>query len=204
MIAADHGVSFVPGTAQRAVGDGNEAEILPTPLLVKPPGGVDGEVSDEQVELVDIAGLVEEQVGVGIPWEVDSVAVGERDGETFYSGLESGPMRVDHEWLMSDLAAATRLDQSPERLLTDAGMAPNQAVVLTGGEPIPVSGPLEDTLLAMAPDGVEGLGLLRDGELLAVGMAAESGKVVVPLPEELWGTSPDGLQLVPVAPGTGD
>lgn len=204
VIAADHGVSFVPGTAQRALGDGNRAEILPTPLLVKPPGGVEGEISDEQVELVDIAGLVEGHVGVGIPWEIDSVPVGERDGDTFAMAQLSGPVRVDHERLMGDLAAAARFDQRPERVLTDAGMAPGQAVVVPGGDPIPVAGPLEDSLLAMAPEGVDGLGLLRNGQLLAVGLAASSGKVVVPLPEELWGTSPEGLQLVPVAPGPGD
>ena len=204
VIAADHGVSFVPGTAQRAAGADNEVEILPTPLLVKPPGRGDGAISDDQVELVDIAGLVGEHVGVGIPWEVDSVPVGERSGDASYMAEQSGPMRVDHDRLMADLASAARFDQSPERVLSEAGMAPDQAVRVAGGEPIPVTGPLEDVLLATAPDGVAGLGLLRDGELVAVGMAAGSGKVVVPLPDEMWGTSPADLQLVPVAPGPGD
>ncbi len=204
VIAADHGISFVPGTAQRAAGAGNEVEILPTPLLVKPPGRVDGEINDEQVELVDIAGLVGEQVGVGIPWEIDSVPIGGRSGDASYMAEQRGPMRVDHERLMADLAAAARFDQSPERLLSEAGMAPDQAVVIAGGEPIPVPGPLEDVLLAMAPEDAAGLGLLHDGELIATGMAAGSGKVVVPLPDELWGTSPEGLQLVPVTPGPGN
>jgi hypothetical protein len=204
VIAADHGISFVPGTPQRAAGAGNEPEILPTPLLVKPPGRVDGEINDEQVELVDIAGLISEQVGVGIPWEIDSVPIGGRRGDASYMAEQRGPMRVDHERLMTDLAAAASFDQSPERLLSEAGMAPDQAVVIAGGEPIPVPGPLEDVLLAVAPEGAEGLGLLRDGELVATGMAAGSGKVVVPLPDELWGTSPEGLQLVPITPGPGD
>ncbi len=204
VIAADHGISFVPGTAQRAAGAGNEPEILPTPLLVKPPGRVDGEINDDQVELVDIAGLVGEQVGVGIPWEIDSVPIGGRSGDASYMAEQRGPMRVDHERLMTDLAAAASFDQSPERLLSEAGLAPGQAVVIAGGEPIPVPGPLEDVLLALAPEDAAGLGLLRDGELVATGIAAGSGKVVVPLPDELWGTSPEGLQLVPIGPGPGD
>ncbi len=204
VVAADHGISFVPGTAQRALGDGNEAEILPTPLLVKPPGGAEGEISDDQVELVDIAGLVGEHVGVGIPWEIDSLPVGGRSGDAFAMSEEAGPTRVDHERLMTDLTAAVGLDQRPERLLLEAGMAPDQAVVVPGADPIPVSGPVEDTLVAMAPEGVDGLGLLVGDELRAVGLAAQSGKVVVPLPDDLWGSPADGLQLLPVAPGPGD
>ena len=92
VIAADHGISFRPGTAQRAAGADNEVEILPTPLLVKPPGRVEGEISDEQVELVDIAGLVGEYVGVGIPWEIDSVPIGGRSGDASYMAEQRGPM----------------------------------------------------------------------------------------------------------------
>ena len=204
VIVADHGISFKPETPQRAVGDGNDAEILPTPLLVKLPGQSEGTVSDAQVELVDVLPLVTESVGVSIPWETDGVPIGERSGPTHYLDEDEGMTSVDHQQLMADLAAAITIDQRPETVLADAGLTPDQAVVVPDGEPIEVEAPLDDNILAMAPDGVVALGLFDGDDLVAVGMAASSGKVVVPVPEGYWGASSADLRLVPVQPGSGD
>ncbi len=203
VIVADHGISFMPETPQRSIDDGNDTEILPTPLLVKLPGQNEAEISDAQVELVDILPLVAESIGVGVPWETDGVPIGERTGATRYLDEDRGMASIDHEQLMADLDAAARVDERPDTILVDAGLSPEQAVVVPGSDPIPVEVPLDDNVLATAPDGVAALGLLRGDELLAVGMAARSGKVVVPLPEELWGTSPDGLRMVAVEPAPG-
>ena len=204
VIASDHGISFVPDTTQRAVDDRNAPEILPTPLLVKLPGQTEGEVVDGPVQLVDVAAMISEYVGVGIPWETDSVTIGERDPELRYLDEDDGMKTIDHDGLMADLQSAAPFDQSSERVLSRANLSPDQAVLVPDAEIMPVEGPLDDYLLATAPDGEVALGLFVGDDLVAVGMAASSGKVVVPVPEEYWGASPPDVHLAPVAPGPDD
>ena len=204
VIVADHGISFMPETPQRAVDDGNEVEILPTPLLVKLPGQTTAEISDAQVEMVDVLPLVTESIGVGVPWETDGVPVGQRSGATRYLDEDRGMASVDHERLMSDLAAAVRIDQRPDTILAEAGLTPDQAVVVVGADPIEVQLPLDDNILATAPGGVVALGLLDGERIVAVGIAAASGKVVIPVPEDYWGGASAELRLVPVRSGSSD
>ena len=202
VIVADHGISFTPGTPQRAVGDGNAPEILPTPLLVKLPDQSSGVISDEPVELVDMLPLVGENIGVGIPWETDGVPIGERTGEASYLDEDDGMKTIDHGQLMAEVAAAAAVDTSPEAVLSMAGLAPDQAVVVPGADPIEVELPLDDTVLATAPDGVIALGLFDGDDLVAVGMTAATGKVVVTVPEEYWGSTSAELHLAPVRSGS--
>ncbi len=201
VIVADHGISFMPDTPQRAVDDGNEVEILPTPRLVKRPGQTEAEISDAQVELVDVLPLVAENTGVGIPWETDGVPVGDRSGATRYLDEDQGMASVDHGQLMADLDAAVMVDQGPDTILADAGLSPDQAVVVADAQPIAVDVPLDDTILATAPDDAVALGLTDGDELVAVGIAASSRKVVIPVPEAYWGSASSDLRLVPVEPG---
>ena len=202
MIVADHGISFAPETPQRAVDDGNAPEILPTPLLVKLPGQSSGAISDEPVELVDILPLVGESIGVGVPWETDGVPIGERGGEASYLDEDDGMKTIDHGQLMAEVTAAAATDRGPEAVLSEAGLALDQAVVVPGADPIEVEMPLDDTVLATAPDGVVALGLFDGDDLVAVGIAAASGKVVVPVPEEYWGATSAELRLMPVRSGS--
>ncbi len=151
---------------------------------------------------MDILPLVGENIGVGIPWETDGVPIGERSGPTSYLDEDDGMKAIDHRELMDDLAAASATDQTPEVVLSEAGLAPDQAAVVPGADPIEVELPLDDTTLATAPDGVVALGLFDGDDLVAVGMAAASGKVVVPVPEEYWGATSAELRLVPVRSGS--
>ena len=168
-------------------------------VIVTDNGSVDG-----TVEIIDVLPMVEEGVGVTVPWEYDGLAVGGRGSELRYFDDDGGIKTLDHPELMAHLQAGVAFDQSPERVLADNNLTVDQAIAVPDAEPIEVEVPLRDHLTATAPEGVVALGLIVNDDLVAVGMAAASGKVVVPVPEEFWGTSPAGVRLVPVAPGPGD
>jgi hypothetical protein len=54
IVTSDHGVSFRPGQNRRYYSGTNADEILSVPLFVKLPGQTTGEVSDRNVECVDL------------------------------------------------------------------------------------------------------------------------------------------------------
>ncbi len=205
VILSDHGISFVEDSDQRGVDDRNPGEVLPTPLLVKPPGQSAGRVVDGPVQLVDVLSMISEGVGVGVPWDTDSMPVGERDGMVRYLDEDGGGMEsLDQADLEAAVEAEMARDRTPEELLGEAGLTPEQAEPVSGGEEIPVEVPLPGDLQVIAPGGADALGLFVDDELVAVGLAARSGKVVIPLPRELWGQSPADVRVVPVEAAAGD
>ena len=71
VVTADHGSSFRHGQRRRARNDGNLADILLVPLIVKLPQQVSGVVSDRVVETVDILPTIAEVLSATIPYEVD-------------------------------------------------------------------------------------------------------------------------------------
>jgi hypothetical protein len=87
VITADHGISHTPGSAQRNASGANAAEIVRVPLIVKFPAGVAAprEVSDRNVETVDILPTVAGVLGLAVPWPVDGsslVEPGRKDRRT--------------------------------------------------------------------------------------------------------------------------
>lgn len=71
VITADHGASFRPGDRRRTLSAGNFSEVLNVPLLIKLPGQRRGEVSDRNVESIDILPTIADVLGIEVPWTVD-------------------------------------------------------------------------------------------------------------------------------------
>jgi Sulfatase len=80
VITADHGISFEPGGPIRAIeGQSMNArarsELGWVPLFVKRPGQVRGEVSDANVQTIDVLPTVADVLDVKVPWSVDGQSV---------------------------------------------------------------------------------------------------------------------------------
>jgi hypothetical protein len=75
VVTADHGVSFQPGGYRRMLTGDNFQDIMPVPLLVKAPGQTVGEVSQRQVENIDILPSIADLLEIDLPFEVDGISV---------------------------------------------------------------------------------------------------------------------------------
>ena len=71
VVTADHGSSYLHGKRRRNANQGNEAAILSVPLIVKLPQQVTGEVSDRNVETVDIVPTIADVLSIKVTHEVD-------------------------------------------------------------------------------------------------------------------------------------
>ena len=71
VVTADHGASFRHGQRRRSRTDGNLADILLVPLIVKLPLQITGDVSDRVVETVDILPTIADVVSATVPYDVD-------------------------------------------------------------------------------------------------------------------------------------
>jgi hypothetical protein len=78
VVTADHGVAFLEGEPHRVAATENLHQVLWTPLLVKAPGQSEGEVVDDNVELVDVLPTIAKRLGLDeFPWEVHGVPASE-------------------------------------------------------------------------------------------------------------------------------
>ena len=75
VITADHGASFRPGDARRAITRTNYVDIIQIPLFIKKPFQKGGRLLDWNVESIDILPTVAEILHVQIPWKVEGFAV---------------------------------------------------------------------------------------------------------------------------------
>jgi hypothetical protein len=80
MLASDHGISFRPGGPIRALEgqpleDGDVADLIRVPLLVKLPGQREPVVDDRNVETIDLLPTIADVLGIDLPWEVDGRSV---------------------------------------------------------------------------------------------------------------------------------
>ena len=80
VVTADHGSSFRHGQRRRARNDGNLADILLVPLIVKLPQQVSGVVSDRVVETIDILPTIAEVLSATVPYEVDGRSLLDNSG----------------------------------------------------------------------------------------------------------------------------
>ena len=71
IVAADHGISFVPGERSRGIGEANVGGIASVPLLYKEPGQRTGTVHHQPVQLIDIVPTIAAQLGLDPPWTFD-------------------------------------------------------------------------------------------------------------------------------------
>ena len=82
ILTADHGISFQAEGTKRSADQTNMREIIGVPLFVKRSGQTRGNVSDRNVESIDILPTVADLLGVALPWRVDGVsAFGDPESE---------------------------------------------------------------------------------------------------------------------------
>jgi hypothetical protein len=73
VVTSDHGVSFRTNDARRPITELNLAEITRVPLFIKAPRQQVGQISDRNVETVDILPTIAQLLDIEIPWQVDGV-----------------------------------------------------------------------------------------------------------------------------------
>jgi hypothetical protein len=71
VVAADHGVSFLPGSRRRTATPENAHEVASVPLFIKAPRQGSGAVEDRHVETIDIVPTIAARLGVRLPWRAD-------------------------------------------------------------------------------------------------------------------------------------
>ena len=71
IVAADHGISFVPGERSRGIGEANVGGIASVPLLYKEPGQRTGTVQHQPVQLIDVVPTIAARLGLDPPWTFD-------------------------------------------------------------------------------------------------------------------------------------
>lgn len=71
VITADHGVSFNPGAHRRGLTVDSRGDILSVPLFIKAPHQQQGEISDRNVETIDILPTIADLLKASLPWPVD-------------------------------------------------------------------------------------------------------------------------------------
>jgi hypothetical protein len=123
VVAADHGVAFTAGQEPRP-GIGSDQfpeetyeQVMWAPLIIKAPGQRAGEVSDANVETVDVLPTIAQMIGAPVPNDVQGVPTGQRgddDPKTFFGSKTVGFERIA-------LGPRTRVDarEGLTRMLAD-------------------------------------------------------------------------------------
>jgi hypothetical protein len=97
VVTSDHGVSFRPGQPMKGFDGDTVADIVPVPLFIKPPHHTGPEVSDRNVQSVDILPTVAALLRTELRWRVDGV-----------SALGSAPAAPGHKTLYYHSATSHR------------------------------------------------------------------------------------------------
>jgi hypothetical protein len=74
VMTADHGEGFTPGNPRRLLAEGNAAQLMWVPMLLKAPGQTKGRIDDRNWEHVDLLPTIADIAGLSIPWKVDGLA----------------------------------------------------------------------------------------------------------------------------------
>jgi hypothetical protein len=82
VVAADHGVSFVPGQTRRYVNRRNFADIASIPLFIKAPGQQAARVDDSPVRTVDLVPTIARYLDLRLPWAVEGRPLQEERGRS--------------------------------------------------------------------------------------------------------------------------
>lgn len=86
IVTTDHGATFQPGMARRAIDTTNFAEMANTPLFVKYPGQEEGKISDAPTRSIDIVPTIAKVAGVESGWDYE--------GQPLDSKFRKGPVIV--------------------------------------------------------------------------------------------------------------
>ena len=69
VVTADHGVAFTPRRPFKAIMDSTIPGIVPVPLFIKRPFSRGGEISDRNVQSIDVLPTIADMLGAGaLPW----------------------------------------------------------------------------------------------------------------------------------------
>jgi hypothetical protein len=74
VMTADHGEGFTPGNPRRSLAEGNAAQLMWVPMLIKAPGQTKGRIDDRNWEHVDLLPTIADIAGLTIPWKVDGLS----------------------------------------------------------------------------------------------------------------------------------
>lgn len=120
VVTSDHGASFRAGKAFRRLTPETMTDILAVPLLVKRPYQEQAEVSDRNVEAIDLVPTMADLLDISVPWAIDGA-----------SAVGQTPERAEKRAYHDDARRSTAL---PSSLLADvfAGAARVRALF---GEP---------------------------------------------------------------------
>lgn len=75
IVTADHGVSFMPGHSRREPDGANLPDILSVPMFIKLPQQRAGEVSDRNVETIDVLPTIADVLDYELPGPVDGASL---------------------------------------------------------------------------------------------------------------------------------
>jgi len=75
VITADHGASFRPGDSRRSVTKTNYVDIMSVPLFIKSPYQTEGEISDRNVQTMDLLPTMAGILKIDLPWKLDGCSV---------------------------------------------------------------------------------------------------------------------------------
>ena len=81
VVTADHGSAFRHGDSRRRLSPKNYFEILSIPLFIKEPGQTEGQIHDQNVELIDILPTLAGRLGLRSSWTFDGSDVLSEDFE---------------------------------------------------------------------------------------------------------------------------
>ena len=129
VITSDHGISHLPNARQRHFSTRTAAEIMRVPLIIKWPRGVGrtGEISDANVESIDIVPTVAGALGLQLPWRVDGVSLLDREqGPRRTKRMFAGDGRRRHELPAAGPDMTPALDRKLA-LFGDHGRNPHRA-----------------------------------------------------------------------------
>jgi Sulfatase len=86
IVTSDHGTSFRRGDQRRAATETNLADVAQVPLFVKVPGQSVAEISERNVETIDIAPTISALLGFDLGDEID--------GLSMYGAEQRGPEKI--------------------------------------------------------------------------------------------------------------
>lgn len=74
VLVGDHGIAFRPGHPHRDATRENYPDVMSIPLFIKAPGQTQGNVSDRNVESIDVLPTMAGLLGVPLPWSTDGAS----------------------------------------------------------------------------------------------------------------------------------
>ena len=97
IVVADHGMAFIPSEERRTPSNKTFVDLMSVPLFIKLPGQVTGEITDRNVETIDVLPTIADILQLPLPGVVDGVSLEdsntqERPRKSMYH--ESGQVMV--------------------------------------------------------------------------------------------------------------